>query len=386
MFNFICRTFPNIRANNVRTSPLHKLLYIHHHPLSSSPSPTVKSISSEHSFTISYLINSCGFTQEKALAASKYTNFENPARADSVLVFFKKHGFTQTQISNLVKKFPPVLLCDPDKTLLPKIKFFKSIGLSNEELTKILTGVPYILKRSLDKQIIPTFNFFKSLVQSNEKAIQAIKRFATLLGYDLQTHVAPNIETLKQFGVPESNIMFLLTYQPRAFLVDPDKFRKTVDEVKEMGFDPMRMKFALAIHALRAMTKPTWEKKVEAYKKWGWSEDEILIAFGKHPWCMMVSEDKILGIMEFLVNKMGWESSVLAKRPGLMSLSLSKRIIPRCSVYEVMLSKGLIKKKYSLVRLLECPEKQFVNNISKSYAEEAPELLKLYQEKLDLSK
>ncbi|KAA8527475.1 hypothetical protein F0562_034810 [Nyssa sinensis] len=190
--------------------------------------------------------------------------------------------------------------------------------------------------------------------------IVAIKRFAVVLLHDLPTCVAPNIGILREVGVPESNIVVLLTQQPRAFMTNTDNFKKIVEEVKKMGFDPLRVKFVIAIYALRAMSKSVWKKKMEVFKKWGLSEDEVLVAFGKHPWCMITSEDKIMRVMDFFVNKMGWDSSIVAKRPVLLSLSLEKRIIPRYLVYQVLLSKGLIKKDFNLVTMLVCPEKVFL--------------------------
>lgn len=36
------------------------------------------------------------------------------------------------------------------------------------------------------------------------------------------------------------------------------------------------------------MSKSMSEKKVAIYKKWGWSDDEIISAFEKNPYCMLV--------------------------------------------------------------------------------------------------
>ncbi|WRX21675.1 hypothetical protein QQP08_014162 [Theobroma cacao] len=41
------------------------------------------------------------------------------------------------------------------------------------------------------------------------------------------------------------------------------------------------------------MTKATWDKKVDLFKKLGWSEEEICKAFHLQPICMKTSEDKI---------------------------------------------------------------------------------------------
>ncbi|CAL5347007.1 unnamed protein product [Camellia sinensis] len=269
------------------------------------------------------------------------------------------HGFIKTQISILVRKLPPVLLCDPVKTLLPKLEFFKSKGFSSTDVAKILSTV---LKRSLENHVIPSFNFLKKLMGSEAETIYAIKSFDRLLLLDLRVCVAPNIEFLRESGVPNENIMVLLKYRPRAFMTSNDRFREIVKEVEEMGFNPLRKKFVIAVHAFRAMSKLTWEKKVEVYKKWGLSEDEILVAFGKHPGCMMVSEHEIKEVMNFFVNKMGWESSFVPRNPLLVSLSLEKRIVPRCAVYQVLLlSKVLINSNnISLSTMLKVREMLFL--------------------------
>ncbi|XP_059654550.1 uncharacterized protein LOC132301301 [Cornus florida] len=314
-------------------------------------------------------------------------NFETLDKPDSILTLFRNHGFTETQISVLIRKLPLVLVLDLDKTLLPKIEIFQSKGVSTEDIIKILSAAPGVFRRSLENQIIPTYNFFKALLKTEEKTIVVIKRFAGILLYDdLHIYIEPNIEALREIGVPKSNIVVLFTKKPQAFTAIADRFKKIVKEVKKMGFNPTTMMFGAAIHALMAMSKSTWEKKVEVYKKWSLSEDEILVAFGKNPRFMMVSEDNIMGIMNFFVNKMGWESSIVVRRPVLASLSLEKRIIPRCLVCEILLLKGLIKKDFGLDWFLESPESYFLKNFVKKYEEEAPEPLKLYQEKLNLSK
>ncbi|RVX22206.1 hypothetical protein CK203_001515 [Vitis vinifera] len=217
-------------------------------------------------------------------------------------------------------------------------------------------------------------------------AITVIKRFSRILLFDLHTYVASNINALQEFGVPKSNIAGLLMNRPMAFMVRPNLFRENLEEVKKMGFNPSQMKFVIAIHAMRAMGKSTWERKIDAYKRWGWSEEEIRLAFIKLPRCMTHSEDKIMATMDFFVNKMGRESSLIARRPLLISLSLEKRIIPRYSVIQVLLSKGLIKNDTSLVVLFESTEKMFLRKFVNGFKEEASQLMKLYQEKINLSK
>ncbi|XP_059631338.1 uncharacterized protein LOC132274159 isoform X2 [Cornus florida] len=194
-----------------------------------------------------------------------------------------------------------------------------------------------------------------------------------------------NIEILRQHGVPDSNIMFLLTAQHRSLNFNPERFNEVVGDVKKMDFDPSKTQFVIAVKALMSMSKSTWKRKMEVYEKCGWSEEETMLAFAKDPWCMTVSEEKIMASLNFYANTMGWVSSLIAHRPKLMSMSLGKRIIPRCSVLKVLMSKGLIKNPSSAMSSLLRTESLFLKKFVTCY-EEAPQLLKLYQAKLDLSK
>lgn len=341
MLDFFCKTLIHT-SSIVKASPT-KCLCILQYPSLRSIS-TTSNITNQQAFTVSYLINSCGLSPENALSASKRVNFGTPEKSDSVLALFNDHGFSKAHISNLVRKYPRVLLSKADKTLLPKLNFFYSIGFSSLELANLLSSNPNFLRRDLENLLIPSFN------------------------------------VLRDIKVPEENILLLLKDQSRLFGIPFVKFKELVDVVKEMGFDPLKMNFVLALDVLSGISKSTWERKVEIYKRWGWSEEHTFQAFGKYPGCMKYSEEKIMAAMDFFVNKMGWESSFFVRRPQFIALSLDKRIVPRCTVAQVLISKGLIKKDIGPNKLLLCSEYMFLQQFVTRYKNEAPELMKLYQE------
>ena len=150
----------------------------------------------------------------------------------------------------------------------------------------------------------------------------------------------PNLNLLREYGVPAAKILFLVHYHPRKIGMEVDKFQKVVKEAKEMGFDPLKLQFVEAIVALSGNSKLMWERKVDVYKRWGWSHEDIHRAFGKHPLCMTLSEAKVNAQMDFYINKLGLEYSVIVHRPLLLSFSLEKRIIPRASVIQFLSSKA----------------------------------------------
>ncbi|XP_059632373.1 uncharacterized protein LOC132275004 [Cornus florida] len=358
-------------------------------PFKPIPSSSLKSISTsadQHSFTVNYLINSCGLSPETAISPSKRVNFKNLEKPDSVLNLFKSHGFSKTQISTITRKIPELLLSDPKEILLPKFDFFYTTGISSTELLKIVSISPGILHRSLKNQIIPSFNLLKNIFGLDDNFMAAFKRFPGMVCRDHSATTFPSTEILRQHGVPYSNIVYLLTHQPRSLMiVKPDRFKEVVEDVKKMGLNPSQSLFVLAVVALTSMSKSTWIRKMEVYEKWGWSEEETILAFTRFSWCMTVSVEKLMAVLNFYVNTMGWKSSLIARDPILLSMSLGKRIISRCSVLQVLLSKGLIKKPINAATLLKYTESLFLKKFVMCY-EETPQLLKLYHKKLDLTK
>lgn len=343
MLNFRCKSLPHLRYSYVRFTLTYNLY---------GTNASVESTSNNarrDSFTVSYLVNRCGFTPKKALSASKYINFKTPNRAESVLSFLKNHGFSETQALKVVRTDPTLLACNPEKSFLPKLEFFKSLGFPGEHLIHILCVAPTALRRSLERRLLPTTGFLENLLLSRESMRVAVRRYPNILCKDLKAHLEPNVQLLKEMGVPEHKIVYFLTHQPLTFMMYRDKFRKIVEVLKELGIDPTRKNFLLAFHALACMSRLTWEKKMESYRKWGLAENEIFEAFSRNPWFMIASQEKVLSAMDFFVNKMGFESSAILKKPMVILYCLEKRIIPRGLVYQTLLAKGLICKDLNLL-------------------------------------
>lgn len=158
----------------------------------------------------------------------------------------------------------------------------------------------------------------------------------------------------------------------------PDDFNKDVEKVVGMGFKPKTLAFVNGLHVIATITKSTWVHKLEVYKSCGWIEEEIMLAFRKKPTCMYLSEKNIRSKMDFLVNKKGWQLAYLARYPDFLSLSLERRVIPRCSIIRVLLVKGLLKKKYSISSLLITVDSRFISKFVTRYQESVPQLLDIF--------
>jgi mTERF domain-containing protein, mitochondrial len=332
--------------------------------------------SSKRLFTVSYLMKSCGLSQERALLASKRVSFGTPEKPDSVLAFLKINGFTDAQVSVVIRKYPRVLVYDPEKVLSPKFKFFESLGLSRSEVTTLTTKSQNLLVASLENQIIPNFNVVSSLFSSKDETAFCIKRYPDILSRKFQTRVADNFQLYREAGVPESNILNWLKRQPRSFLTSSGKVKDSLEELKKMQFNPLCAKFLVGADVMLGRKRLNWKEKIELFKTWGFSEDEVRAAFRLHPWCMAASKEQIQRIMDFFVHEMGIDALKVLKEPVLFSLSLKQRIIPRYSVYQVLLSKGLVKKQLT-TSVFRYSNKYFLEKFVECHLKEAPELLKL---------
>ncbi|CBI37154.3 unnamed protein product, partial [Vitis vinifera] len=282
----------------------------------------------KHSFTVSYLVNSCGLSPETAISASEKIHFENPKNPDSVLALLRNSGCTNTHITKIVTKLPSLLLVDPEKTLLPKLEFFCSMGFSSARVASMLSPDPSLLGRSLEKVLIPKYNFLKSVHISNEDAIKVLRRSSWSSSGNLERNIAANIAVLRETGVPISRISYLVT-RYHAISLRSDKFSENVKKVVEMGFNPLKFTFLDALQAFCQTTESTRQQKMEMYRRWGWSEDEILSAFRRRPQCMQLSEKKVNKVLDFLMyRRWGWSEdeivSAFRSRPQCMQLSEKK--------------------------------------------------------------
>lgn len=196
---------------------------------------------------MSYLVHRCGLSLEKATAAAKVVDIKSRERADSVLELFESNGFTKTQVAVLISKKPILIVADANK-LRPKIEYLKSLGLVETELRRLICANRRILASSLKNRIIPNFDFLRSLIKTDENLARTFKNASNVAVLNLQKLMVPNLSTLRAHGVPEDHIAKLLVIEPRSLLVRDDLFKQSVDEVREMGFQPTTLSFIFAVN------------------------------------------------------------------------------------------------------------------------------------------
>ncbi|KAL6500369.1 hypothetical protein OROHE_025735 [Orobanche hederae] len=349
-------------------------------------SSTVYENDSEKSFTVSYLINSCGLSSQNAVSASKNVCFESPKKPDAVLKLLREYGFTDAHIPRIIAGLPRVLVALPNKILLPKLEFFRSIDVPLHVLARKLSLNPSILTRSLENSLIPCYIDLKSLLQSDESVVCVFTRAPKVFGWCSVEGISSNISMLRERGVPESSIVPLVVHHPELLSISKEKLAECVDSAVEMGFDVSKCAFLLDIEVFSDLTESTLKQNMEVYRRFGWSEPDIIAAFLRNPLCMKLSEKKIMATMDFLINKFGFEPYAIVQCRVLLNLSLARRIRPRCLVARILNRKGLLKETTSgMSTLLKMAEKKFLIRYIDRYEKDIPELLEACQGKMGLS-
>lgn len=300
-------------------------------------------------------------------------------KSELVKNLLKNCGFNETHISRLSRVSPLIFAVDPQKILLPKIEFFRSIGVSDADLRKILTVHGVLLTSSLEKKLIPNYNFLRDFLLSDEQALKCFTRCPRILSCNMPRIIYPNIELLRQLGVPSNFLTYMLRYSADALFRDHNKFKGFVDEVMKMGFDPKKKVFVDAVKVFCKKPKRILDQKMEVYRRFGFSDEEVWALFRSRPNCMEHSEEKIVGMMEFLSNKMKLSPTAVVKCPAALSLDLKRRVVPRCRVIQLLIDKNLVSKSLSISSFLLIAEDKFLNKFVANYEKKLPGLLKIYQ-------
>ncbi|XP_020235680.1 transcription termination factor MTERF15, mitochondrial [Cajanus cajan] len=331
-------------------------------------------------FSVSYLINSCGVSPTVAKELSKRVNLKTPDGPNAVIDLLNNYGFSKTQLAKFVMKHPFVLVANAEKTLLPKLEFLRSIGVSNSDIPKILIANHSILKRNLKKCLIPRYEILKRLVRDDQEVVRALKNCPLGFVYGgVMNDLVPNIEVLRQSGVPQASISLLMINALSAAHVEHSRFVEVVKKVKEIGFCPSRTNFVMAINVLVNMRKEVWDSRFEAYEKWGWNREMALRAFTKFPGFMKLTEKTFTRKMSFLVNDMGWPSEAIAEYPVVVAYNLEKRIIPRFSVIKILISKGLLENDVHFSGIICITEENFLEKFVINFQNVLPLLPDVYR-------
>ncbi|XP_017701688.2 uncharacterized protein LOC108511803 [Phoenix dactylifera] len=330
-------------------------------------------------FMVDYLVDSCGFSPEKAARALKHVRrIESPQQPDSVLDFFKRHGFDDPQIKKLVSWQPRWLSLDVEKRLAPKFRALRELGFYESDVIHITLSNASSLNLRLHATLLPKIELWRSLLGSNDVLIKFLKRRLRLLSCSVEKCVLPNLAVLRDCGIPESKISVILKQHPAVVVQRPASLQALIDRTEGLGIPRHSGMFGWALRILYRVNEAKFKAKMEFMRILGWSESEFLSAFRMTPSILGASEKALQKKMEFWVKEAGCQPSYLAHHPVLLMCSLENRLIPRYRAMEILKSKGLCSDDKSPYTIMCLSEENFMKNFILRHKEEVPELCEMY--------
>ncbi|CAF1840148.1 BnaC04g19840D [Brassica napus] len=306
------------------------------------------------------------------------------SRTRAILILFKSHGFTDSQISTIVTDYPLLLIEDADKSLGPKLQFLQSRG-AYCAYFKSSKNLRYSRGQN-HKQLL---RFRLRGYRSRQEEFQA-RNFYLPQGNKLR-----NVSLLRDLGVPQKRLLGA-SY---SFVYGKERFQVSLNKVLERGFDPTSSKFLGALRFVYGWKEEKIQEKVNVYKRLGFGVEDVWEMLKMWPLSLTHSEKKIsqtfetlqnCGLLEdeicslsvqefstvciglsadtvkkkteFVVNEMNWSLNAVVSNPSVLGYNLEKRTVPRCNVIRTLMSKGLLGNKLPPVSpVLAITDEAFLN-------------------------
>ncbi|TMW97226.1 hypothetical protein EJD97_005934 [Solanum chilense] len=328
-----------------------------------------------------FLVNSLGFSTEKAISASSKVTCLKPGnnKPNLVLNFFKQIGLDNTQIKILVYPAPTLLFADVGKTLEPKVRVLQEFGLSGLDLVRVISKSGPFLRTGLDTRIKPSLEYLRKLLGKDETVAKVLKRSPALLNYRLDRVMARNILFFQNHGCSSLDLEKLILRNPIIFVQKLEWLEDIVQRVeKEFCICRDSRMFYYGVEMLSSLSKSSLEMKLGIFRSFGWSDSDIITMVQRLPLCLTTSEVKLRNVLKFFMEELGYESSYIARHPTLIMFSLEKRVLPRIKIWELLKEKQVIKKVPCFYTVIKCSEREFLENYVLPVRDEIPEVYELY--------
>ncbi|CAA0831872.1 Mitochondrial transcription termination factor family protein [Striga hermonthica] len=343
------------------------------HSTSTSPD-----LSSKNPLLTDFLMKSLEFPHHKAATISSRFPRESTQKPELVIRYFKSLGLSTAHMQSAVRREPRVLYADVDKILKPKVDFCQELGLRGPHLPILISKNPKLLTSSLDKKLKPSIGVIKRVLEcyrgesTDDEINLLLFHILSRYGWDIgnEARLESNIAYLKSCGIVGSQLIMLLKTELRLFSMREPELKGLVSQAVEMGFQMGSRMLVYGVHALYSNSPETISRKFGLFEELGFRKEECSLMFVKAPVVFKASEDKLRRSVDFFINTLGFNRSLLVGSPFLLKLSLERRMVPRFRVMELVKSRGVLKRHPSFVTVVLMTEDEFVNQFVSKYAKD----------------
>lgn len=248
------------------------------------------------------------------------------------------------------------------------------MGFSEPYLRRLISLNPQSLQLS---SAVSRLEYWRSFLDGDMKKLSlAFTRNRGLINLDIDKGVAPKIALLEAHGLSRSGIATLVVRGHGFFRKSLASMEDLLNRVEQLGFARGSPGFLLGVSSFSGLGLDTLRTKLDIYKSFGWSEQELSSALRKFPFIIRLSEDNIRAKMAFLVERAGCSQGYIALHPQILGYSLHKRMIPRHYVMKVR--NALSGREWELYSVMSLSEEKFLDRIILPLKDELPMLLDTY--------
>ncbi|GAB2289515.1 hypothetical protein Dimus_023825 [Dionaea muscipula] len=307
------------------------------------------------------------------------SSLEKKNNPNSTIDFLKEIGLDDSQVEKMVNSHPSLLQSKVEKTLIPKIRVLQDFGFCGSELISAIASNPILLTSVSRDSLLGKLDLLKSILGSVENVLTAVKKGKWLLHVSLTTRLQPNLELLKSYGLFDERFQKLLVKNPKYLTCDPKRLQESLVRVEQvLGIPRESVMFLYGFKVMASLSKRHLELKFELFKRYGWSESDVLAMAKRMPQCLLISEAKLKTRVDFFINKLGYKIANLAARPSLLKYSMEERILPRYAVMQVLQESNLLRRNPSIYTYIKLSESQFLDAYVLPFKDELPELYEAY--------
>ncbi|GAB2289490.1 hypothetical protein Dimus_023800 [Dionaea muscipula] len=301
---------------------------------------------------------------------------EKKNNPNSAIDLLKEIGLDDSQVEKIVNSHPGLLRCKVEKTLIPKIRVLEDFGICGSELISVIASKPFLLTDVSRNSLLVKLDFLKSILGSVENALNAVKKDKRLLSGSLTKKLQSNFELLKSYGISDERLEKFLVKNPRYLCSNPKWVQECLVRVEQvLGIRRESGMFLYGFMVMVSLGERDLELKFEIFKRYGWSESDVLAMAKRMPQCLLMNEAKLKTRVDFFINKLGYKIGYLIGCPPLLTYSM-ERILRRYAVMQVLQERKLIN--HSICTVMPLTESRFLDAYVLPFKDKLPELYEAY--------
>lgn len=342
----------------------------------------------ENHILLNFLIDSLKCPKQRAQTiTSHFSHVKSLEKPQAAVHFLKIHGFSDTQIRSMLNSRPQILILDVEKILKPKLIYFQELGIPKPHLAVFISKNPMLLTCSLDKKLKPCIELIKKVLELiqpdtskcniNDDMFHILSRYAWVIGKD--SRLLSSIKYLESCGIVGSQLVMILKNEPRLVYMSETKLKSLISRATELGFVVGSRMLVYGVFACYSNSAETLSRKYKVLQSFGFSKCQCTKMLLKSPHLFKSSEVRLRRGIEFFLNTVMLDKSMIVDWPQYLVFSMEKRVLPRYRVFKILKSRGLVEKLPRISSLLSYTEKTFMEKYVLKFEEDAKELMLAYE-------